>query len=108
MIQKIGVTSLGDNQQLCISRISLLNLIGCIELFTSWIECGYYDFCNFSAAVKDKMSDSDISILEATFHSGNSSLVTKVGDLLVSLKDPSLVADIERRAVTNPKVCDVN
>ena len=103
-MQKIGLSSLSNNQLVCIGSTPLLMLIGCIELFILWIECGYYDFCNFSATVKDKMSSNDISSLEATLQNGNRNLMSKVDNLLFALKEPLLVADIEQRAIKNHKV----
>ena len=103
-MKKIGISSLSDNQLVCIGSTPLIMLIGCIELFTLWIECGYYDYCNFSATVKEKMSASDISNLEATLQNGNSDLVSKVDNLLCTLKEPLLIDDIQQRAVKNHKV----
>lgn len=64
VLKKIGVHSTSTLQMACLKQLSLPSLFCCLQLFTSWVRDGVYDFAALPFGVKTHMSNQDKELIQ--------------------------------------------
>ena len=64
VLKKIGVHSTSPTQLACLVELPLPSLFSCLDLFTSWVRDGVYDFATFSFGVKTHLSNKDEELIQ--------------------------------------------
>ena len=62
--KEIGVHSTSYSQLTCLMELPLTSLFCCLQLFTSWVRDGVYDFAALPFGLKIHMADKDLHSIE--------------------------------------------
>ena len=64
VLKQIGVCSTSHSQLVCLIKLPLPSLLCCLQLFTSWVRDGVYDFAALSLGLKIHLSSHDLQSIE--------------------------------------------
>ena len=64
VLKKIGIHSTSTSQMACLKQLPLPSLFCCLQLFTSWVRDGVYDFAALPFGVKTHMSNQDKELIQ--------------------------------------------
>ena len=64
VLKEIGVCSTSHSQLVCLIKLPLSSLFSCLQLFTSWVKDGVYDFAALPFGLKSCLSSQDLQSIE--------------------------------------------
>ena len=64
VLKEIGISSTSPSQMTCLVELPLPSLFFCLQLFTSWVRDGVYDFATLPFGVKTPMSYQDLQSIQ--------------------------------------------
>ena len=64
VLKEIGVCSTSHSQLVCLLKLPLSSLLYCLQLFTSWVRDGVYDFAALPLGLKNHLCSQDLQSIE--------------------------------------------
>ena len=64
VLKEIGVRSTSSSQLACLVELPLSSLFSCLQLFTSWVRDGMYNFAALPFGLKTCLSSQDLQSLQ--------------------------------------------
>ena len=64
LLKEIGVHSTSPSQLACLVELPLSSLFSCLQLFTSWVRDGVYNFAALPFGLKTCLSSEDLQSLQ--------------------------------------------
>ena len=105
-LAEIGIVNLTDTQFDCFFNLPLISCASCLTIFVTWIDEGFYDFCNIPFALKVKMSKSDstsiVQGIKETWSGSTNDLLCEVKKLIDILRHSE--GDIVMNVSSNSQV----